>query len=58
MIARQHHRGARLGEGFRGRQTYARAGTSDECDFVFKGYVHTKLLIVLTGREAMAARLD
>lgn len=37
MIARQRHRRTCFGEGFRGRQPYTRAGTSDECDFVFKG---------------------
>ena len=43
MLARQRHRRARLGEGFRGRQTYARPGAGNECDFVLKRQIHDEL---------------
>jgi hypothetical protein len=40
MVVRQDHRRTRLGEGFSGCQTYARAGASNERDFVLKRQIH------------------
>jgi hypothetical protein len=36
MDISQRHRSSRLGDGFRGRQTYARAGAGNQRDFVVK----------------------